>query len=217
MPLRKFPLIANHYYHVYNRGVEKRQIFFEVSDYQTFIDIFSYYARPKIKNRGKPVLSVRTGLSGLGLFEKEIKILCYCLMPNHFHFLFFQSKASSISQLMKRCCIAYVDYFNKKYIRVGPLFQGRFKAKFVGEEEYLLHLSHYIHRNPAEFLESPDLSTYPWSSYREYLGLRRDKLSQPDLILGYFSSQNRTFSYRSLVENLEVDEEIIEGCVFDEK
>lgn len=217
MPYRKTPFSENSYYHVYNRGVEKRDIFLERGDYEIFLDILHFYIRPREKDKTRPVLARKEYLPRLGMFEKKIKVISYILMPNHFHFSLYQAEKDDITQLMRRMGTAYSTHFNRKYDRVGPLFQGRFKAKLIESEECLLHLTRYHHRNAQDIVTRTGLVSYPWSSYREYLNLRRDKLSQPELVLSYFSNTNKNLSYKSFVEKLEVDEEIIGSCVFNEK
>jgi putative transposase len=217
LPYRKTPFSGNSYYHVYNRGVEKRDIFLEKRDYEAFLDILHFYIRPREKDKTRPVLARKEYLPRLGMFEKKIKVISYVLMPNHLHFLFYQAEKDNITQLMRRIGTAYSMYFNRKYDRVGSLCQGRFKAKLIESEKYLLHLTRYHHRNPQDLVTRTGLVSYPWSSYREYLGLRRDKLSQPELVLAYFSKTKKNLSYQSFVEKLEVDEKIIESCLFDKQ
>ncbi len=101
----------------------------------------------------------------------EIVIIAYCLMPNHFHIVLRQSTEGGITRFMANLSNSYTKYFNKKYRRVGSLFQGPFKAKHVETEEQLIHLTRYVHLNPvASFLiKLDDLESYPWSSFSEYL------------------------------------------------
>lgn len=144
-------------------------------------------------------------------------------MSNHYHLLIRQDSENSISKFIQRLEVAYSMYFNKKYNRVGHLFQGRFKAKLIETDEYLVELSRYIHLNPLELYASrPDLEDqigagvvkeiliddilreklayYLWSSYSEYLGVATEKLCSTELILNYFSSKEKNSSYREFVE-----------------
>src|SRR3989344_5285923 len=121
----------NGYYHVYNRGAHKREIFFGRNDYQTFIDILSYYLTYP---DGKPYSEFNNNQEKISLILAEPSrkhLIAYCLMPNHYHLLFRQvyhpSKQTGISNLMQRLSVAYVMYFNKKYNHSGGLFQGKFK------------------------------------------------------------------------------------------
>src|SRR4030042_3368719 len=182
MPYRKTKFYENGFYHVYNRGVEKRMIFLDEEDYQTFVSILkSYLSRPS-------PLEWTSRIRNHHLFD-EITLNAYCLMPNHFHLLVQQKLPSSITNFMRRTLTTYSMYFNEKYSRVGSLFQSRFKAKEVESDEYILHLSRYIHRNP---LEAPlvrginDLQVYRWSSYPAYLGREENRLVDKEFILGFF-------------------------------
>jgi len=122
---------------------------------------------------------------------KRIKLLVYCLMPNHFHLVLKQVDEKAMTEFMKRLTNAYVEYFNKKYKRVGSLFQGKYKAVLIEKENYFLHLSHYIHRNPLELMKEPDpkkLVEYSYSSYPDYIGERKTSWVLPEEILQYFKT-----------------------------
>ncbi|OGH11746.1 MAG: hypothetical protein A2857_02780 [Candidatus Levybacteria bacterium RIFCSPHIGHO2_01_FULL_36_15] len=105
-------------------------------------------------------------------------IIAYCFMNNHFHFLLKQLKDNGIVKFMAKFTNSYTKYFNTKYERVGPLFQGVFKAVHVEDDEQLLHLSRYIHLNPVTsyIIKSEDLSSYKWSSYQGYLKIVENKM-----------------------------------------
>jgi putative transposase len=183
MPLRIVPLIPDTYYHVYNRGSEKRIIFLQKAYYLNFLDRIR-------ENKDK----------------YEITLLSYCLMPNHFHFLIKQGVNGSIQEFMNSIQLGYAKYFNTKNERVGPLFQGRFKAKIVETDEYLLELSAYIHRNPHGIRHT--LSSYPYSSYKEFV-TKRENLVDIHPILSYFSDNNPNLSYQAFVENFKPDIEAL--------
>ncbi len=123
--------------------------------------------------------------------EEAFSIVCYCLMPNHFHFLIRQNADVSISKLINKVFTSYVRYFNKKYDRVGYLLQDRFKAVLIDNDEYLLWLSAYIHQNPKVAGLVKDLRNYRWSSYPEYIGHISQESSLPcdkEIILDQFKS-----------------------------
>lgn len=154
----------NNYYHVYNRGVEKRRIFEDREDYQTFLKYLELYLSP---------ISVLTTLKPppkLNILNHnvsdEVELVCFCLMPNHFHLIFKQITSEGITKLMRQISTAYSMYFNKRYQRVGPLFQGIYKAIEIDSDEKLIHLSRYIHRNPLE--RGASLKDFQWSSYTYY-------------------------------------------------
>ena len=156
----------NSFYHIYNRGVEKRDIFLDDQDYSIFIYyLFIYLSPPNTICLKYPYLPIRLRQRNL---HNEIKLLCYCLMPNHFHLLFQQTTEDGVSKIMKQISNAYTQYFNQKYKRVGGLFQGVFKSVLIENDEQLLYLSHYIHLNPIKANLIQDLENYKWSSYHSY-------------------------------------------------
>src|SRR3989344_3190174 len=169
MPGRITPLVNGQFYHIYNRGTEKRNIFTQSRDYARFQKSFYYY-----QFQGpKPSFSKFTK-SDLDLFKpdpnrKIVEVICYCLMPNHFHFLIRQLKDGGIPIFISQLSNSYTKYFNTKYERVGALFQGAFKAVLIESDEQLVHLSRYIHLNPIVSNLAKDLNHYYWSSYLEYI------------------------------------------------
>lgn len=166
MPARIIPLINNQIYHVYNRGVEKRKIFENRRSYIRFMQTMEYYQL----QGPKPKFSNFTKLFELNPDDKIIDILCYCLMPNHFHLLIKQLRENGISEFVSKLSNSYTKYYNVKFKRVGPLLQGQFKAVFIENDEQLMHVSRYIHLNPiASFLVN-DIGEYEWSSYSQYIG-----------------------------------------------
>lgn len=116
---------------------------------------------------------------------KQIRLFCYCLMPNHFHFIIQQLTERAIVEFMKRLSNAYAGYFNRKYNRknLGPLFQGRYKAILITNESHFLYLPYYIHfHNPEKLYKNEKdsdlikkIQNYSWSSYADYLGKRNTK------------------------------------------
>lgn len=149
--------LENTFYHVYNRGVEKREIFLDEQDYRVFIDRLRKYLDPDY--------TTGPGERYGKYMRNEVELIAYCLMPNHFHLLVRQVTPTAMEELMRRVMTAYSMYFNLKYARVGSLFQGRYKAVPVVTDEYLMHLSRYIHLNPCKSSSNAD----PQSSLRFYL------------------------------------------------
>jgi len=166
MPYRTTPLITGQIYHIFNRGSDKRLIFHSNRDRSRFIKSLRYYllADPK-PSFSKFSLSEKKDPNN----KKIIEILCYCLMPNHFHLLVKQLEDDGISKFMSKFLNSYTKYFNTKHNRIGALMQGQFKAVLVESEEQLLHLSRYIHLNPVVSYITKNLKDYPWSSYKEYI------------------------------------------------
>lgn len=172
MSYRQAIFANNHFYHVFNRGVEKRMTFMDKRDYGRFTESLNYY-RVKDQNvrfsfRGR-TLDHKSNESALSLLAE---IVCYCLMPNHFHLLLRQVTDNGITKFISKLSNSYTKYFNTKHRRVGPLFQGSFKAVRIESDEQLVHVSRYIHLNPLIDFITKDLKKYPYSSYLEYLGLK---------------------------------------------
>lgn len=124
---------------------------------------------------------------------KLVEIICFVLMPNHFHFLLKQLQDNGISTFTANFSNSYAKYFNTKHERVGPLFQGRFKAVHIQDDEQLIHVSRYIHLNPAvsSLVKIEELESYLWSSYPEYLNLVNTNIADKSLILSFFKSVNK--------------------------
>lgn len=192
--------IKNGYYHVYNRGVEKRPIFLDKKDYEVFTYYLERCLDPDLK-------TYPTGFTNIHNIAGEADLICYVLMPNHFHFLIKQISKNAVTKLLRRVLTSYVMYFNHKYDREGGLFQGKPRAVFIKNDEYLLHLTRYIHRNPMEIIGSKPLQNYQYSSYSEYIYKIRRKWIKPIEILRYFKKSGLSVSnsYKNFVESSEID------------
>lgn len=179
--------VADSLYHIYNRGVEKRTIFLDDGDYFRFIhDLYEFNDETTAENLYYKRHALQSHeIESRKLRERKplVNILSFCLMPNHFHLLVEQLCENGIVKFMQKLGIGYTMYFNKKYERVGGLFQGRFKAVLLDNEAHFLYMPHYIHLNPLE-LFMPDwkenkinikkalefLENYRWSSYLDFIG-----------------------------------------------
>lgn len=187
-------------YHVYNRGVEKRDIFLDTQDYSVFLRLLKdALSNPDTSRKQKITFTLKGGtFQGLPKqpknFHNRITLFAYCLMPNHFHLLLQQTDEHDMKLFMQSIFTRFSMYFNKKYKRVGGLFQNHYKASIVLEEPYLLHLSRYIHRNPLA--HTKDIVT-AYSSYADYLGLRHTQWVKPEFILSFFQT-NQLFNLRSV-------------------
>lgn len=202
--------VENGFYHVYNRGVEKRSIFLDEQDYRVFLSYLKIYLTPNIeatsainKNNNLDYEDKNTKiyrLNELNNYSKKINLICYVLMPNHFHLELQQIGKKDIGNFMQSLITKYTMYFNKKYKRVGSLFQGRYKAVLIFGKEYLINLSRYIHLNPLEILAKDQaLESYPWSSYPGYIRNMEIKWLKKDYILSYFHEGK--ISYKDFVES----------------
>ncbi|MBU1085023.1 transposase, partial [Patescibacteria group bacterium] len=186
------------FYHIYNRGVAKQEIFLDEYDYKKFLGYLKLYLTP-IELQGS---TLKVPISRqLKNYSEKVKLICYCLMPNHFHLLLYQTEIDSINYFMRSLGTKFSMYFNRKYKRVGPVFQGTYKAVEIKSESQLTYITKYIHRNPIEILPSGiNLEGYKYSSYPNFLGRFKQSWVKPADILCYFKKS----SYRDFVE--EVDE-----------
>lgn len=162
-------------------------IFNNSYDYNRFMKTTLYY----LIDGPKPRFSIFSPTTQLLNAEKRIvEIVCYCLMPNHFHFLLQQKRDAGITEFASKLTNSYTKYFNIKNRRVGPLFQGEFKSVYIETNEQLLHLSRYIHLNPLVDYVTKYLENYKWSSYIEYINSSINGACQKDIILNQFKSRN---------------------------
>lgn len=208
--------LADSYYHIYNRGVEKRKIFQDDEDYKVFLSYLKIYLEPPKEQEKTEFKINNTVFRGvkrpLNNFNNQIELIAYCLMPNHFHLLVYQKTEKAMEFFMRSLGIKYSQYFNKKYDRVGYLFQGTYKAVLVEKDPYLLHLSRYIHCNPFKVTPLKDA----YSSYGDFLGIRKTAWIKSQKILEYFKTAQKTSmkdvrSYQSFVENYTQDSKDVLG------
>jgi len=178
--------VPDAYYHVYARGHGRHAIYRDDEDYRVFLNLFKRHL--SIEAAADPNSRVYAHLRG------SIELLCYCLMTNHFHLLLYQIDELAMQRLMRGVLTSYSRYFNKKYDLSGALFETTYKASMVTSDEYLLHISRYIHLNPKQW------RTYSYSSLPYYLGEAPPEWLQPQRITELFSS---TAKYQEFVEDHE--------------
>lgn len=196
MPARFIPFVKDYFYHVFNRGVNKQPIFYGIRDYKRALQILEFYSySPKLRFSKFMLLSQEKRSIFLGNLHKEgdrlVEIICFCLMPNHFHLLLNQKKDNGISRFMANLQNSYTRYFNTRHIRIGPLLQGQFKAVLIEDDNQLLHLSRYIHLNPYSSSIVKDwksLENYQWSSLSEYLGFTDTTICNKEVIMSYYKN-----------------------------
>jgi putative transposase len=196
MTLRKQSFVPSEYYHLYNRGTEKRIIFKDVKDYRHFL--FLMY----ICNTTKSIELRKIG-ENFDRKETLVDIGPYCLMPNHFHILVHEKTEGGISKYMLKLMTSYSMYFNKKYKRTGKLYEGVFKSTHANTDRYLKYLYSYIHLNPAKLKDKKwkentnknsanllkYIFIYPYSSLQEYANLKF-KIVNPGPFPTYFKNIN---------------------------
>lgn len=184
-------------YHIFNRGTAKTKIFLDREDYGLFLSRLREYLYPE-KVDTAALAKTRQYVRGQlpsGVFD----LLCYCLMPNHFHFLLHQKTELSASKLISKLCTSYSKVFNYKYKRVGALFQDQFKAVQIVSNEQLLWVSAYIHQNPLKAELVKKVEEYTYSSYPDYMGLRTGTLCKKELIMEQCG--NDPVAYRKHIMN----------------
>lgn len=223
--MRKEPFINEQFYHIYNRGVDKRNIFEDQCDMQRFFQsmnefnviepIGSIYAASFKKN-------IKFGHSTSkfnDLDNRLVNFICFCLNKNHYHFLLEQVTDNGISEFMKRLGGGYTKHFNEKYKRSGSLFQGRFKSSRIDSDKYLRHISVYINLNDRihnkNQLRRPTskLSKSSWDEYVKNGNSFNEILCKKDVILDQFkdNKEYKNFAADSLkwiIENKEKNKEL---------
>jgi len=208
MSIRKVPFVTGEFYHIYNRGVEKRDIFSDLKDQKRFFQSMEEF------NTLQPIGSIyekhfadKKFGSLASKSEKLVNFVVYCLNPNHYHFILEQVAERGIEKFMQRLGTGYTKYFNEKYKRSGSLFQGKFKSVHINSNNYLLHVSAYvnlndrIHRFGSKASKSVDSKT----SWEEYTGDSRNDFCKKGIVLWQFKDKEeyKKFAEESLQGILE--------------
>jgi len=181
--------VTDSYYHIYSRGVNRSVIFREEKDYVVFLSLLKrYLSKKQAKDKNGSVYPH---------FYNHIELLAFCLMKNHFHLLVYQVEREAMQKLMRGVMTSYSMYFNRKYHRTGPLFEGRYRATMITDETYLTHISRYIHLNP------PDWRSYHYTSLSHYLEFTSSEWVVPGRILDLFSSKNEYWAFLADYEDHE--------------
>ncbi|MBU1180351.1 transposase [Patescibacteria group bacterium] len=228
-------LSMNDHAHVYNRGVDKRIIFNSSADYARFIHTLYLsndieYVAVNYIRANQDIDSLNVESSTLNIHKHSgrrlVDILCFTLMPNHYHLLLRQVVENGIPRFMHRVNTAYTNFFNLKNERTGSLFEGRYKYKIITNEQYLVYLSQYIHLNPIKIIEpgwkekgisdwkqaNAFLENYKWSSYQDYIGVKNfPSVINPGLLEEYYKKPEE---YKKFVNSYLVqDIESIKNCI----
>lgn len=143
MARKNIPLVTGEKYHIYNRGVDKRDVFLDQHDYLRFYQSMAFF------NTNEPTINYRLAKSSFTKTSenKLVNIEAYCLLPNHFHIIVEQTQDGGISEFLKRVSGGYTSYFNEKYKRSGVLFQGRYKKVHIKTDEQYQYLFAYVNEN----------------------------------------------------------------------
>jgi len=199
--IRKYPLVTNEVYHIFNRSIAKYTIFNNDAEFNRMRELFRYYMWENRRLRFSKWKELKTDTSSqddLDGLNKLVIIIAYCVMPTHIHLVLQQRKDNGISVFMSQISNSYSRYFNVKYKRKGPLWEKEFNNVLVEDNEQLLHLTRYIHLNPSTAYLVDNPQEWPASSYGEYLG----KVSKKDRICEFESIINISPSeYKEFVED----------------
>ena len=194
MNTRDYKLSApGEFFHVYNRGNAKENIFLDEEDFKFFLLRLKQNLIPSddVSRHFKP------------LPPNSFDLVAYCLMPNHFHFLIKQNTDLPISKLMGKLCTSYGMYFNKKYRRVGHIFQDQFRQINIDSNNYLAWLSAYIHNNPVDAGLTKKPEDWGWSSYSCFINSSSGgKFVKPQIILDQYGSGSEYEVFIAEVSNI---------------
>jgi len=209
MSIRKVSLVDEEYYHIYNRGNNKQNIFIDDEDRDRFVKLLYLCNSTKKINFKEDIVQAKINAWDFKIDNCLVVIGAWVLMPNHFH-LYLKAlpkqgfgKSNNITNFMSKLCTAYVKYFNKKYNRTGSLFEGKFKSVHIKDEVQAKYLFSYIHLNPVKLIQSDwketgikneketldFLNNYRWNSYSDYLLIKRpeNKIINKEDFINYFS------------------------------
>jgi len=176
---RKVPLAVENIYHVFTRSIAKFNVFRDDNDYARMRYALFFYTAETVPfklSNFMDLSSERKGtiISNIKDSSKRVRLLAYCLMPTHLHLVLQQLKENGISKYINLVLKSYSKYFNVKYNRLGPLWEGRFKNVCVETDEQFIHLTRYIHLNPVTAFFVDEASKWTYSSHNEYVNMIPD-------------------------------------------
>lgn len=199
-------IAPDEHYHVFNRGVNKQNIFLDKMDHARMIIVLLLAQSPQplynvTRSTKEFIKKEKFVLPDLSIVKniqsRAVELVAFALMPNHFHLIVKELDEGGISTYLQRIEISYTKYFNTKYRRSGYLLQGPFQSVHIDSNEQLLHLSAYIHKNPAELLAWKNKERfYPWSSYQDFIGDNRwGELLAAEVIRRQFDSPQEYLNF----------------------
>lgn len=207
--MRKLKFIEGEFYHIFNRGVDKRIIFRDQNDINRFFQSMEEF------NVIEPIGSIyENSFNKKDKFgnlvskqeQKLVNFICYCLNPNHYHFILEPLVENGIEKFMQKLGTGFTRYFNEKYTRSGVLFQGPFKAVHINADTQLLHTSVYVNLNDKVHKLGNPVTKFKKSSWKEYIDENiKDSFCVKDIILGQFKNKTdyKKFAEESLENILE--------------
>jgi len=189
--MKRITIIPEEYYHVYNRGVDKRSIFQDKQDLALFLSQIKKFNTGKSYGGIKELNRIQSSSRGPTSAddEKLVEIVAFCLNPNHFHFIIKPLVFGGLERFMQRVCTGYAMYFNEKNNRSGALFQGRYKIKHINTNEYLLYLGSYVNLNYLVHGLDPqkDLTISSWGEFVSHE--TSNSIVNPHIILGQYQNK----------------------------
>lgn len=200
MPYRKIPFVTGERYHIFNKSVAGQPIFLDKWDYKRVLEVMQFYCfqNPGLRfsyyNRLQVDLKISFWNDLIKNGKKQVTLLAFCFMPNHFHFLLKEAEENGIKTFLSNFQNSYAKYFNTKTERKGAVFLSMFKGVRIITDEQLIHVNRYIHLNPLTsyiIKNTNELETYQWSSYIDYLGIRKERIVDKELIMGLLKTTER--------------------------
>jgi putative transposase len=181
-------------YHIYSRSIAEFKIFSNDADNMRFIEAMKYFQNTGHNNlKFSYFLKFRDEQKSSKFENNLVDIIAYCIMPTHFHLILKQKKGSGISNFMSNLLNSYTRYFNTRYKRKGPLWEGRYKGIRIEKDDYLIHLTRYIHLNPVSALLVDKPEEWKASSYNEYIGLSKEQLTNAEGLFDFSFSKYKDF------------------------
>lgn len=194
---------SDQYYHIYNRGVNRQDIFFDPEDRFYFLSLFKRHLSPDTEtdSHKRPFAQ----------FDDEVELIAFCLMSNHFHLLCYLKEPNGIIHLMRSVMTAYSMYFNKKYDRTGGLYEGVFLASRITNDGYLWHVSRYIHLNPLDI--GQDFRQYPYSSIDYFVGNKRASWLHPEKLVQTAEEKKQYLEFVADYETMHQDMKLLKNIL----
>lgn len=182
--------VEESYYHIFNRGVNKTEIFRDALDYRYFIRLLNFYLSPYTRE-AQGIFRNRLWRSPEHDLSEAVQLVVYCLMPNHYHLIIKQIPANGLTKLMKCVIASYARYFNNRYGRTGHLFEGPCQARNIADDSDLISTSAYVHRNPKDVTR--DIINYPYSNLKDIYHQLANSWTNPQLLLHYFDYDEQAY------------------------
>jgi len=194
---------VDQYYHVYNRGVNKQDIFLEPEDRFFFLSLLKRHLsdEPETDSHRRPVAT----------FDDEIELVAFCLMPNHFHMLFYLKDPQGLVHLMRSTMTSYTMYFNKKYLRTGGLYESVFLASRITNDAYLWHISRYIHLNPMDI--GQNFRSYPYSSIDYFVGNKQASWVHPEKLVHTTTEKQQYLEFVEDYQSMHEDMKLLKNIL----